>query len=72
MFCLAPETTQRLLTSTPLKAGGVLAKTDRPMLSASYVNVAGLLKAIEPWVSYGLEAAFAQGGGLEITDRAVA
>src|SRR5262249_57773195 len=40
------------------KGGGLLAKADRPMTSASYVNVKGLLEAIGPWVEYGLEAAF--------------
>jgi hypothetical protein len=61
VFSLAPSTTERLLAKTPFKGGGLLAKSDRPMLSASYVNVKGLLEAIGPWVEYGLETAFDQG-----------
>jgi hypothetical protein len=58
VFSLTPSTTERLLTKTPFKGGGLLAKTDRPMTAASYVNVKGLFEAIGPWVEYGLEAAF--------------
>src|SRR5207245_783930 len=61
VFSLSPSTTKRLLAKTPFQGGGLLAKTDRPMLSASYVNVKGLLEAIGPWVEYGLETAFDQG-----------
>jgi len=64
VFSLAPSTTKRLLAKTPFKGGGLLAKSDRPMISASYVNTKGLFEAIGPWVEYGLETAFDQGGTL--------
>src|SRR5207237_8781134 len=63
VFSLARSTTERLLAKTPFKGGGLLEKSDRPMLSASYVNAKGLFEAIGPWVEYGLETAFDQGGG---------
>ncbi|MBI1916167.1 MAG: hypothetical protein HYS12_15750 [Planctomycetes bacterium] len=61
VFSLAPSTTKRLLAKTPFKGGGLLAKSDRPMISATYVNVKGLFEAIGPWVEYGLETAFDNG-----------
>jgi len=63
VFSLSPSTTKRLLAKTPFQGGGLLEKSDRPLLSASYVNLKGLFAAIGPWVEYGLEAAFDQGGG---------
>lgn len=55
VFSLAAQTSERLLASTPLKAGGLLARTDRAMHGASYVNFEGVLKAAAPWVEYALE-----------------
>src|SRR5262249_27288235 len=63
-FSLSPSTTKRLLAKTPFQGSGLLAKTERPILSASYVNVKGLLGTIGPWVEYGLETAFDQGSPL--------
>ena len=47
--------TERLLQKTPFTAGGVLAKTDRPLAAAVWFNWAGLLEAASPWIDYGLE-----------------
>ena len=63
-FSLSVGMTERLLTRKPLKAGGLLAKRDRPMTSVVYVNWEGLMKAIGPWVEYGLETALTARGNL--------
>jgi hypothetical protein len=44
--------TKRLLTATPLKVGGVLAETDRPLAVAVAFNWAGLVDAAGPWVEF--------------------
>jgi hypothetical protein len=59
VFSLSPAMTERLLTPAPLKAGGLLAKTDRPMTSATYVNWEGLMKVVGTWVEYGLDVGLA-------------
>ncbi len=41
--------TRRLLQATPLEIGGVLAKTDRPLASASLLDWAALVDAATPW-----------------------
>jgi hypothetical protein len=64
-FSLSVAMTERLLARTPFKAGGLLARADRPMMSATYVNWEGLMKAIGPWIEYGLEAAMNVGGNLQ-------
>lgn len=48
-FGISTETTQRLIKATPFKGGGPLAKAERPLLSASYLNGEGFFKALGPW-----------------------
>jgi hypothetical protein len=55
VLSLSTSHTERLLQKTPFTAGGVLAKTDRPLAVAAWFNWAGLLEAATPWVDYGLE-----------------
>ena len=45
---------ERLLAETPLKVGGVLKKTDRPMAVAVVVNCQAMFSLIRPWVDYGI------------------
>ena len=47
--------TERLLKPTPLKAGGPLAKTDRPLAGAAVFNFAALIDAATPWVDFATE-----------------
>jgi len=55
-----PKFTARLLKTTPLEGTGPLADVDRPLAAAGYLNFAGLIEAIEPWINYGVNLA---GGG---------
>jgi len=47
--------TERLLKPAPLAAGGVLAKTDRPLGLAVWFDWAGLLDAAAPWAEYAVD-----------------
>jgi hypothetical protein len=44
--------TERLLKPTPLKAGGPLAKTDRPLAGAAVFNFVAFVDAATPWVDF--------------------
>ncbi|MGQ9574882.1 MAG: hypothetical protein ACUVUC_06155 [Thermoguttaceae bacterium] len=46
--------TQRLLTATPLEAGGVLSDPDRPRAGAIVFDWAGLVDAATPWIELGV------------------
>ncbi len=46
------EHAERLLKSTPPAAGGVLAKTDRPLAAAAWLHWGALLDAAGPWVDF--------------------
>jgi hypothetical protein len=45
----------RMLKTMPLKVGGVLAKTDRPLAVAGWFDWAGLIGAATPWANYALD-----------------
>ncbi len=55
VLSLSTTQTERLLRKTPLTAGGVLSKTDRPLAVAVWFNWAALLDVATPWIDYGLE-----------------
>src|SRR5262249_19901361 len=58
VFSVSPKQTERMLNKTPLKAeGGPLAGADRPRASAVYVDCAGLIKALAPWVELAVQRA---------------
>jgi hypothetical protein len=64
---LSKEHTERLLTSTPLKVdGGPLADPKRKLSYASYINWAGMVDALPPWVDFGIELATTFNPGQEI------
>jgi hypothetical protein len=54
VLSLSVAHTERLLGKTPLAIGGVLAKADRPLVAAVWLNWPGLLEAASPWIDYGL------------------
>src|SRR5262249_54520935 len=58
-FTIAKEHSERLLANTPLQVeDGPLANYAKRNLSgASYVNWAGLVDGLTPWIEYGLETA---------------
>lgn len=59
VLAISTEHSDRLLKATPLKVdGGPLANTKRPLLSATYFNVAQFFDALYPWTEF----AFAQAG----------
>ncbi len=63
-FALSPEHAERLLAKKPLQVGDTaLADPNKPLLSASVFDWAGLLNAALPWIEYGITAAAAQDGG---------
>ena len=48
----------RLLASQPLKSGSpLLADSKKHLVSAAHLNMEGMIRALSPWVTYGLEAA---------------
>jgi hypothetical protein len=54
-FSRRPELSLRLLEATPLQADGPLTDVERPLAAASYLNFAGLIDALQPWMEHGLE-----------------
>jgi len=52
---LLPKVSLRLLKPLPLSLDGPLARRDRPLASAAYLNWAGLIDAVNPWIDYGLD-----------------
>ncbi|MDX1948353.1 MAG: hypothetical protein SFU86_23390 [Pirellulaceae bacterium] len=59
---LMPKTGLRLVKPTPLAIDGpVAAAKDRPLAAASYVNVAGMIDAVTPWLDFSVDHAEAQG-----------
>ncbi len=54
VLSLTQSATTRILESTPFVGKGPLADTKRPLGAASYVDVAGLLEAVGPWIDYGV------------------
>jgi hypothetical protein len=52
---LLPKFGLRLLKPTPLEVEGPVANHDRPLASASYFDLAGLLDALLPWMDYGVD-----------------
>ncbi len=55
VLSLLPKFTKRLLEPTPLQGSGPLANVDRPLGAAMYLNFAGLIEAIEPWIDFGVQ-----------------
>ncbi len=53
---------ERLLKSTPLAAGGLLAQVDRPLAAAVWLNWSMLVQTAEPWVDYALKQSAEQKG----------
>jgi hypothetical protein len=54
--------TERLLKSTPLAVGGLLAKHDRPLAVAVWLRWAELLQAGGPWIDFAVDQAVAANG----------
>lgn len=50
----SPKHADRLLKSTPLKTGGVLADLQRPRVGAIVLQWAGLVDLLAPWIDLGL------------------
>ncbi len=55
VISISTAQTDRLLKETPLKVGGVLANTDRPLAAAGWFDWTELVGAVTPWVNYILE-----------------
>jgi hypothetical protein len=51
---VSKEHTERLLKSTPLAVGGVLAGIDRPRAAAIWINWKALVDAAIPWVDFAI------------------
>ncbi|HLA86055.1 MAG TPA: hypothetical protein VJL29_14785 [Thermoguttaceae bacterium] len=69
VFSLTQSHNERLLSETPLAAGGVLAKTDRPLGVAVVFDWASLVKAAGPWVNMAVEKAIAREYGPDAPDE---
>ncbi|MGA2062066.1 MAG: hypothetical protein ABSG67_16395 [Thermoguttaceae bacterium] len=63
VISLSTAQTERLLKETPLKVGGVLATTDRPLAVAGWFDWKALVGAATPWINYVMEQAPAGGMG---------
>ena len=58
VMSLSPQTTERLLSKTPLTAAGPLADyAEKNLAIAVHVDVAGLIGVVRAWTSYGLAMA---------------
>lgn len=51
-FSLFPAHTNRMLTATPPRRIGPLSEADKPLVSASYFRIDGLVDAMVPWVNF--------------------
>jgi hypothetical protein len=63
VITLSTAQTDRLLKETPLKVGGVLVKTDRPLAIAAWFDWTELMSAVTPCVNYVMEQAPENGMG---------
>jgi hypothetical protein len=61
VLSVSRDHTERLLKATPLKVGGLLAKSDRPLAVAVWFDWAALVDAATPWADFGLGQAAAHG-----------
>ena len=52
VFSMAPKQAGRMLVESRLETGSQLAKFDEPLASAAAFDVAGVIDAIEPWITY--------------------
>ena len=52
VLSLSPEHSQRMLEERPLPETPPLARRDEPLAGVVYIDVAGSIDAIEPWVEY--------------------
>jgi hypothetical protein len=69
-FTISHSHAERLLTITPLKiSGGPLADRKRPLLGAVYVDCAGLMDALGPWIDFGARAALERFAPVEEQDK---
>lgn len=57
VLSLTPKLSVRLLASAPLTADGPLARRDKPLAAAGYMNWAAFVDAIGPWIDYGIDVA---------------
>ena len=56
VLTVSKQYAERLLTRRPLKVeGGPLADGNRPLVAATYVDWAGIVDAVSPWVEYGMK-----------------
>ncbi len=64
----SPKQAERVLQGRPLAAGGVLEDRTRPLAMAGFLDWAGLVDALTPWIDFGVRVgtaeAAAAGGGL--------
>ena len=52
VFSMAPKQAGRMLVESRLETASQLAKFDEPLASAMAFDVAGVIDALEPWVTY--------------------
>jgi hypothetical protein len=60
VLSISKDHTQRLLQSTPLDVGGLLAESDRDLAMAVVFDWAGLVEAATPWVDMAVAMATAE------------
>src|SRR5262249_38323815 len=62
VLALTQEHSQRLLAGNPLKIDSTpLADPKKPLSGATYLNWAGMVDTMTPWVEYGVKTAVQQG-----------
>jgi len=55
---IAPKQSAELLESVPLEIEGPAGETKRPLASAAYLDWAGVIEAITPWIDYSANVAY--------------
>jgi hypothetical protein len=52
VFSMTPKQAGRMLVESRLETGSQLAKFDEPLAAAASFDVAGVIDALEPWITY--------------------
>jgi len=55
VVALTPDHAERLLTETPLSAGGAIGDTDRALAGALVFDFAALIDTLTPWINLAIE-----------------
>ncbi|MEN6459221.1 MAG: hypothetical protein ABFC63_09850 [Thermoguttaceae bacterium] len=70
LFTISRAHTDRLLAKKPLSVGGVLAKPERPLATAGWLNWAGVMDAAAPWIDLAISEKMEERGVEDVQQAA--